>query len=164
MIDTQAATGARAFDFLVGTWDIRNRRLEELLAGSDEWDEFPARSVCHGFFDGAGSFDTIEFPTKGWLGVSLRLFDPEREEWTIYWANSRTGILQPPVAGRFVEGRGAFYGDDTHDGTPDGTPVRARSLWTKITPTSARWEQAFSIDGEKTWETNWIMELARADR
>jgi hypothetical protein len=31
----------------------------------------------------------------------------------------------------------------------------------KITPNSAQWEQAFSEDGGKTWETNWIMELER---
>ena len=79
------------------------------------------------------------------------------EEWTIYWANSSTGRLEPPVTGRFVDGRGEFSGDDTHE----GMPVRVRYVWSEITPSSARWEQAFSVDEGETWETNWIMELAR---
>src|SRR4029453_7517466 len=108
------------FDFLVGRWEVANRRLTELLAGSDDWDEFPATSVAQSFFDGAGSFDTIHFPTKGFSGMTVRLFDPERQEWTIYWANSRTGLLQPSVSGRFVDGRGEFYGDDNHDGARAG--------------------------------------------
>ncbi len=33
--------------------------------------------------------------------------------------------------------------------------------WSDITPTLARWEQAFSPDGGKSWETNWIMEFTR---
>jgi hypothetical protein len=68
------------------------------------------------------------------------------------------------VVGRFADGRGEFYGDDTHDGTPGGTPVRARYIWTVVDDRSARWEQAFSVDGERTWETNWIMDLERVDR
>ena len=30
------------------------------------------------------------------------------------------------------------------------------------TPASAHWEQAFSPDGGKTWEVNWVMEFSRA--
>jgi hypothetical protein len=145
------------FDFLHGSWDIANRRLVKRLVGSDEWDEFPGMCTCHGFFDGAGSFDEVTFPTKGWSGATIRMFAPETGEWSIYWVNNRTGLLQPPVFGRFTDGVGTFYGDDEDD----GTPVRARLLWSRITPTSARWEQAFSTDGERTWETNWTMELTR---
>jgi hypothetical protein len=61
------------------------------------------------------------------------------------------------VTGRFAVGVGVFYGDDTHE----GRDVRARYVWSEITPVSARWEQAFSADGEQTWETNWIMEFSR---
>ncbi|MEU7990685.1 hypothetical protein ACFV0L_19520 [Streptosporangium canum] len=146
------------FDFLVGTWTVTNRRLVRPLTGSTEWDEFPATSVARPVFGGAANVDEITFPTKGFSGFTLRLFDVEREEWSLYWASSRTGTLFPPVVGRFADGRGEFYGDDDHE----GTPVRARFVWSEITPVSARWEQAFSVDGEKTWETNWIMELARA--
>src|SRR5262249_31837148 len=61
---TAPATTVHDFDFLVGTWRITSRRLNELLVGSDDWDEFPATAVGQRFFDGAGSFDTVEFPTK----------------------------------------------------------------------------------------------------
>ena len=150
------------FDFLSGSWDIANRRLTTLLAGRDEWDEFPATSCCIPFFGGAANAEEYVCPAKGFRGLSIRSFDPAREEWSIWWVNSRDGRLQPPVHGRFdAERLGTFYGDDTHDGTPDGTPVRVRYLWSRITPVSARWEQAFSVDGEQTWETNWIMDLTR---
>ena len=150
--------GAHDFDFLIGSWDVANRRLATLLSDSDEWDEFPARSVCRSLFDGAANVDEIVFPTKGFAGATLRLFDPAREEWSLYWASSRTGTLFPPVVGGFRDGRGDFYGDDTHE----GIPIRAHFIWSEITGESARWEQEFSADGGRTWESNWVMELRRA--
>jgi hypothetical protein len=78
--------------------------------------------------------------------------------WSLNWSSSRSGKLFPPVVGRFgPDGRGEFHGDDTHD----GKDVRVRFVWSGISPTTARWEQAFSVDGEKTWVTNWVMEFAR---
>jgi hypothetical protein len=152
------------FDFLNGSWNIANRRLTKLLAGSDDWDEFPATSCCIPFFGGAANSEEYVCAARGFRGLSIRSFDPAREEWTIWWINSRDGRLQPPVHGRFdADGLGTFYGDDTHE----GTPVRVRYLWSRITPVSARWEQAFSVDGEqtvdaeRTWETNWIMDFTR---
>ncbi|MFL6145162.1 MAG: hypothetical protein ACJ72N_25275 [Labedaea sp.] len=145
------------FDFLHGDWDVHNRRLTKRLVGSDDWDEFPGSTRCHGFFGGAGNFDEIAFPTKGFSGATIRMFNAETGQWAIYWVNSRRSTLDPGVFGGFVDGVGTFYGDDTDD----GTPVRVRYLWSEITPASARWEQAFSVDGEQTWETNWIMALTR---
>lgn len=52
----------------------------------------------------------------------------------------------PSVYGRFVDGVGEFRGEDTHD----GIPVDVRFIWSRITPTSAKWEQVFSIDGGAT--------------
>lgn len=145
------------FDFLHGSWDVVNRRLVNRLSGSDEWEEFPSVAVCHGFFEGAGIFDEIVFPTKGFRGATLRIFDTQRERWAIYWVNSESGTLQAPVFGTFTDGKGVFYGDDFHE----GTPIRMRFVWSEITPVSALWEQAFSADGEKTWETNWTMAHTR---
>ncbi|MFD1660385.1 hypothetical protein ACFSL4_19785 [Streptomyces caeni] len=153
--------GIGDFDFLVGTWDVANRRLVAPLTGGGEWDEFPGTAVCHGtLFGGAANLDEIAFPAKGFSGLTLRLFDPVREEWSLNWVSSRTGLLQPPVHGRFGDdGRGEFHGDDTHD----GTPVRCRFIWSGITSASAYWEQAFSTDGGASWETNWTMELRRSE-
>jgi hypothetical protein len=145
------------FNFLVGSWDLENRRLKQLLAGSTEWYEFPATSECISLLGGAGNLDEMSMPTLGYSGVTLRLYNAERDEWSLYWVSSRDPKIDTPVVGRFEDGVGTFYGDDTHE----GQPIRVRFLWSKITPTSARWEQAFSTDGEETWETNWVMKFAR---
>ncbi|GAA2306845.1 hypothetical protein GCM10010149_65860 [Nonomuraea roseoviolacea subsp. roseoviolacea] len=147
------------FDFLIGTWDVRNRRLVGRLTGSDQWEEFPGRSTCSRHFDGAANVDEIVFPTMGFSGLTVRIFDPATELWSIYWANSARGVLGlPPVVGRFEGDRGEFHADDEHE----GTPVRCRFVWLVQGPDSCRWEQAFSADGEQTWETNWTMDLTRA--
>jgi hypothetical protein len=151
------------FDFYTGTWDIINRRRTDFLEDScfvqeaTEWEEFPAVSTASRHLGGMANFDEVEFPMKGLRGVTLRLFDPEREEWSLYWISSRTGTLTTPVVGRFVDGRGDFRGDDRID----GRDIRVRYLWSDITATTAHWEQAFSMDGERTWITNWIMESTR---
>ncbi|MEC3973980.1 hypothetical protein [Amycolatopsis sp. H20-H5] len=155
-------TGAGDFDFFVGDWDITNRRLLKPLTGSDEWDTFPATSRSHGLFEGAGNFDEFSCPARGFRGMTLRLYAPETGEWSLYWANNRTGRLQSPVTGRYAdngegEGEGDFYGDDEHD----GTPIRVRYRWTRVSSGSPRWEQAYSTDGEATWETNWFMDFTR---
>lgn len=147
------------FDFYVGTWDVANRRLSKPLVGSDEWDEFPGVSVAHSFFDGAGNFDEIDFPTKGFSGATVRTYDKTTDQWSLYWINSgKPATLQdPPVVGRFDGGEGLFYADDTYD----GASVKVRYRWSDITATSARWEQAFSTDDGETWETNWTMDSTR---
>ncbi|GII57878.1 hypothetical protein Pth03_62670 [Planotetraspora thailandica] len=145
------------FDFLAGTWDVANRWRTDFLDETSAWEEFPAVSRATRHFGGGASFDEIEFPTKGFSGLTIRLFDREREEWSLYWSSSRTGKLFPPVVGRFSGGRGEFYGEDTHA----GKDILARFVWSGITDTSARWEQAFSLDGGQTWVDNWVMELTR---
>jgi hypothetical protein len=152
-----SASGANDFDFLVGTWDIANRRLKKRHVGSAEWDEFPGRSTMRPVLGGLGNIDEISFRTKGWSGVTLRFFDPKNARWSIYWVNSRDGIMQSPVVGAFRNGSGEFFGDDIDD----GKPIRVRFLWRVLDKDTARWEQAFSLDGGRTWETNWVMDLLR---
>lgn len=146
------------FDFLIGSWTIRNRQLKSLFTDCADWEVFPSTSTCQPILGGIGNVEEIVFPDTGTRGMTLRLFDTERRTWSLYWANSRSGVLFPPVVGGFDQGRGDFYGDDTHD----GKPIRAHFAWSGITPTSARWEQEFSADGGRTWESNWVMEFSRA--
>lgn len=155
--ETQAPTGANDFDFLSGRWHVANRRLVRRWAGSDEWDEFPAINEVAPLLDGIGNLEQMRFPTKAWSGITLRLFDRKHEEWSLYWANSQQGVLFPPVVGRFTGTRGEFFGDDTDD----GRPVRVRFTWQSLSPTQAHWAQAFSLDGGRTWETNWTMDFTR---
>jgi hypothetical protein len=159
-----APNAARAtkhdFDFLFGSWNIRNRYLKGRLQHSTEWVEFDARSDVTPLLDGFGHLDRYSAirDDAAFEGMTLRLFDPATGEWSIHWADTgRARTLLPPMVGRFIGGVGEFYGDET----VDGKVVRCRFLWTHPTTDSARWEQAFSDDGGKTWETNWIMSLTR---
>jgi hypothetical protein len=146
------------FDFLTGTWHVANRRRTDFLDPASPWETFPGLSRASRHFDGAANFDEIAFPTLGTAGLTLRLYDPARREWSLYWASSRYGTLFPPVVGGFTDGRGEFRGADTYD----GRPVLARFLWTGISAAGAHWEQAFSTDEGGSWLTNWTMELTRA--
>lgn len=146
------------FDFLFGSWNVANRRLAALFEESDTWNEFPGRATVRPVLDGIGNIDEVTFPTHGFGGVTLRLFDLEKKVWRIYWSDTRTGVLFPAVEGVFRGGRGDFYGDDVHD----GAPVRVHFVWSGTTTDTPRWEQRFSRDGGETWETNWIMDLSRA--
>ena len=145
------------FDFLTGTWDVANRRRARFLDPASPWEEFPGVTRGSVHFGGAAHMDEIEFPTLGSSGLTLRLHDPARGTWSLYWASSRTGTLFPPVSGRFDGGRGEFFGDDEHE----GVPVRARFVWSGITADAARWAQAFSTDGGATWLDNWTMDFTR---
>ena len=148
------------FDFLFGPWNIHNRYLKGRLRHSTEWMEFDARSHVEPLLDGFGHLDRYHAVRDGspFEGITLRLFDPATGEWSIHWADTgRARTLLPPMIGRFIGGVGEFYGEET----ADGKKVLCRFLWTRPTTNAARWEQAFSEDGGKTWETNWIMTLTR---
>jgi hypothetical protein len=149
--------GARDFDFWMGSWKVHNRYLRERLKGSSEWVEFEATSVARPLLDGLGNED--EFRTDhdgGFIGMSFRFYDPEKDQWAIYWADTRRpGLLDAPVFGSFSGDVGIFEGDDTFE----GRPIRMRFIWSGITTPTPRWEQAFSEDGGETWETNWIMDF-----
>jgi hypothetical protein len=155
----QSKSGVRDFDFWIGSWKVRNRRLVERLAGSDEWEEFDAEVVARFLMDGLGNED--EFRTDhdgGFIGMSFRFFDPVEKRWSIYWADSRrSGVLDPPVFGTFEGDIGIFEGEDLFD----GRPILVRFTWSGITTPTPRWEQAFSADGGETWETNWVMDFTR---
>jgi hypothetical protein len=152
---------AHDFDFWFGRWHVHNRRLLRRLAGSEAWEEFPAEVVSRPLMDGLGNED--EFRTDhdgGMIGMAFRFFDPKSRLWSIYWADSRrSGLLDPPVIGSFADGIGLFEGHDTFE----GRPISVRFTWSGIATPEPRWEQAFSGDGGRTWETNWIMQFTSAE-
>jgi len=149
--------GRTDFDFLMGRWNVRHRRLRTLFGHADDWYEFPGTCVAQTMLNGLGNVEEHDVPTQGFKGMAVRLFDPAQRHWAIYWANSLTGILFPPVFGRFANGEGRFHGEDSCN----GRPVQVTYLWSRIAPASCRWEQSFSLNG-RDWETNWIMEFQRA--
>ena len=151
--------GSHDFDFQVGEWRVHHRVKRP--ASNDQWLEFDGTCSNRGLMDGSANVEDQRFdkPTGVTHGVALRAYDPKTAQWAIWWIDSRDpfGALDPQVKGRFENGVGTFYSD----GTLDGRPIRTRFIWSKITPTSAHWEQAYSSDAGKTWETNWIMEFQR---
>jgi hypothetical protein len=147
------------FDWFVGTWTSEQRRLRGVLVGSQDWYEFPGTHRVWNALDGIAQFDEAMFPTEGFGGITLRLYDKERDEWSLYWASSRNGLLAlPPTVGKFGEDRVGVF---TNEEEWEGTPITVRYLWSDITPASARWEQAFSADHGATWEPNWIARFTR---
>ncbi|CAN7277003.1 hypothetical protein LJR164_001326 [Phenylobacterium sp. LjRoot164] len=151
---------AHDFDFNHGDWDVTNRRLKVRGVGSDDWEVFPSYEKAELWMGGAVSIDESDFPTKGFKGMTLRLYEPGEDRWAIYWINSKDGQLQPPVYGRFKDGKGVFAGDDVDD----GRPVKVLFDWSGTDTETPRWSQAFSYDDGATWETNWIMEFRRPAR
>src|SRR5262249_35529997 len=89
--------GRADFDFLMGRWNVRHRRLRTLLNNAGDWYEFPGTCVAQPMLNGLGNVEEHDFPTQSFKGMAVRLFDPAQRHWAIYWANSLTGILFPPV-------------------------------------------------------------------
>jgi hypothetical protein len=154
------ADGANDFDFLIGQWSVRHRRLKRRLAGATDWIASSGPASARKILGGLGNIDEYEInlPEGRYIGSTLRLFNPATGLWSLHWMDSRKAVLDPPMVGRFTNGRGLFFGDDVFD----GKAVRVRFIWSDMTSTRCRWEQAFSADGGQTWEPNWTMTFSRA--
>lgn len=158
----EAPKALHDFDFLVGRWRVHHRKLKARLANNHEWTEFEGTLSNEPLMGGYSNVDdtVLNTPGRPYRGVALRSFDSKSEQWSIWWLDSRTplGPLDPPMVGGFKDGVGTFYGDDTLN----GRAVRARFIWSNISPSSGHWEQAHSPDGGKTWETDWVQDIRRA--
>jgi hypothetical protein len=154
-----ASQGMHGFDFEYGQWRVHHR--VKSAANGGIWKEFDGTCTTRAFMAGQGDIEEHVFlrPTGNTYGTAIRAFDPKTDEWAIWWIDSRYPHfpLDPPAKGRFENGVGTFYSD----AVVNGKTVRARLIWSHITPTSAHWEQATSDDAGKTWDTNWIMEFQR---
>jgi hypothetical protein len=146
--------GQHDFDFEIGTWKTHLRRLVHPLTGSTTWIEYEGTSVVRKVWNGRANL--LELVAEGaaghFEGLSLRLYNPESHQWSLNFANSNSGTLSQPTIGEFKNGRGEFFDQETLN----GRAILVRFVISDITPNSCRFEQAFSEDGGKTWETNWI--------
>lgn len=146
------------FDFVLGKWQVRHRRLKERLNQCDEWDEFIGYSSTQKVLGGFGNIEDNQlfFPEQTFRAIAVRSYDASTGNWSIWWLDGRfPGVIDVPVNGQFKDGVGTFYADDTFA----GKPIKVRFLWSQPSPNRPRWEQAFSVDGGKTWETNWTMDF-----
>jgi len=150
----QARDGQNDFDFEIGTWKTHLKRRLRPLTGSNTWVEYEGTSVVKKVLNGKANLVelTVDGPAGHIEGLSLRLYNPQSRQWSLNFANVNDGTLTPPSIGEFKNGRGEFYNQDSLN----GRSILVRFVISDITPTSCRFEQSFSDDGGKTWETNWI--------
>jgi hypothetical protein len=154
--------GSHDFDFLIGDWKAHVKRLPERLVGSNKWVEYDGISNHKKILDSNSNFEEFDVQNhKEGLRIkaqTLRLYNPESSQWSIYLLDLDKGTLGlPPVVGEFTGKRGEFYDQEEWK----GRAVLVRYVWLDISPKSARMEQSFSADGGKSWEVNWICELTR---
>lgn len=155
--NSQRATprdGSHDFDFEIGTWKTDLRRLVRPLTGSTTWVEYNRTTVVRKVWNGRANLVELEVdgPAGHIQALSLRLYNPESRQWSLNFANSAGGTMSIPTIGEFRNGRGEFYDQETLN----GRAILVRFVISDITPNSCRFEQAFSDDGGKTWEVNWI--------
>lgn len=152
--DIVAGDGQHDFDWEIGTWRTQLRRLAKPLSASDEWVEYTGTSVVTPVLDGRANLVElrVDGPAGPIHGTSLRLYNPQARQWSLNYASARSGVLSRPQTGGFKDGRGEFYGQEELD----GRAILVRFVISDISADSARFEQAFSDDGGRTWETNWI--------
>lgn len=157
-----ARDGQHDFDFEAGTWTTHLRRLRSPLSGSSAWIEYQGTTVVRKVMDGRANLAelVVDGPAGRIEGLSLRLYQPKSRQWTLNFSNMTDGLLTVPMIGAFNDGRGEFYAADTFN----GRAVLVRFVITPAGPDVYRFEQAFSADGGKTWEVNWIAtDTRRAD-
>jgi hypothetical protein len=150
----EARDGRHDFDFEIGIWKTHLKRLVKPLTGSTTWVEYNGLTKVTKVLEGKANL--VELTAKGpagtFEGLSLRLYNPQARQWSLNFANANSGVLTPAAVGEFKNGRGEFYNQDTLN----GRSILVRFVISDITPNSCRFEQAFSDDGGKTWEVNWI--------
>jgi hypothetical protein len=156
---TGQAGGEHDFDFEFGTWKTELTRLLHPLSGSHTWVKYEGTTVVHKLWNGHANL--VELKADGsaghFEGLNLRLYNPQSHQWSLNFANSRAGTFSQPTIGEFKNGRGEFFDQETLN----GRAILVRFVISDITSNSCRFEQAFSDDGGKTWEVNWIAKDTR---
>ena len=151
--------GQHDFDFVIGRWKIHLKRHVHADNGTDTWKEFDGYGSYRKVWEGRANLNEFEAdsPSGHIQGLTLRTYNPNTHQWSLYWASSQDGILGIPQVGQFHDGRGEFYAQDTLDGKSQFI----RYVWTHNGANSAHFEQAFSADGGKTWDDNWVSDMVR---
>ena len=151
--------GQHDFDPLIGSWKYHLKRRLHPLTGSTTWVELDGTGVCYKIWDGRANLDTIVVDGANLHieGLTLRTYNPQTHQWSLYWSNSKDGKVGAPQIGEFKDGRGEFYAQDDLN----GKIIFVRYSWTNLNTDTPHFEQSFSNDGGKTWEVNWITDQTR---
>ena len=147
------------FDFFEGKWLLHNKKLKTRLNQCTEWIEFESTQEMYKILKGIGNIDNFlaEFDGEPFEGMTVRLFNPTTKLWSIYWADSNVGVLDPPVLGSFENNVGHFFTKDIFN----NKKVIVVFRWDAIDKDNPIWSQAMSDDNGKTWEWNWYMYMSR---
>jgi hypothetical protein len=154
-VATTQRDGQHDFDFLLGSWKSHYKVLRHPLSGSHDWYEFDGTNVVRPLLHDQGNIEegNLYRPAGRIDALTLRMYNPATHDWSLYWATVKSGLSIPPQVGRFnAAGVGDFYDNETYA----GKPIVVRYHWTHTGRTVWHFEQSFSADGRKTWETNWI--------
>jgi hypothetical protein len=151
--------GQHDFDFNIGKWRSHIQSLANPLTGSTTWVKQEGTTTVRKVGDGRASLEEIEAVGPGghFEGTNLYLYNPQSHQWSQTLAISALGTLGVPAIGEFKNGRGELYSQEVHN----GRTILVRIIWSEIKPDSHRFEQAYSDDGGKTWETNLIANAER---
>jgi hypothetical protein len=154
IIQPSASSSPNDFDFLVGKWRLKHRKLKSRLTNSNTWEEFETVVEDFKILEGMGNMDVGRaiIDGKPWEGRTLRLFDPKTRLWSLYWLSSNAEGMDPPVVGSFENGVGHFFGKDVFN----GKNIVVLFRWDARDKDHSKWSQAFSPDNGKTWEWNWF--------
>jgi hypothetical protein len=155
LVTPTARDGRHDFDALHGTWRTHYRMLRKRLANDHEWYACEGTSVVRAFWAGQGNLEDgdVHCPDRVIGGMTLRTYDAETHQWSLWWGTRKLGIVPPPQVGHF-DGTGAATGAFFANDTWEGKPIIVRFQWT-MDREHPRFEQAFSTDGGATWEPNW---------
>lgn len=159
---TELRDGQHDWDPLFGTWKMHLHRQLHPLTGSNEWADFISHDNTRKVWGGRANLDELEAegPAGHIEGLALRLYDPQFRQWRIYWANSADPVVENPMIGRYKNSHeGEFYDQELYH----GQAIYVRFHWTNVSQNSGDFEQAFSTDGGKSWEPNWITTMSRED-
>src|SRR5205814_9840268 len=88
-----------------------------------------------------------------------REYHSETHQESLKWTNSSYGVINKPMIVEFKDGRGEFFDQEEFN----SRMILARNGFSEITPNSSRFEQAFSDDGGKSCEINWVMTFMRQE-
>jgi hypothetical protein len=157
--DISARDGRHDFDFNVGVWRTHIKRILDPLSGSTRSMELNGTVTVRTVWEGRAELEEIEAdgPNGHWEGLTLFLYNPDAHQWSQTFANSKSGVLTPPLIGAFKDGRGELYAKDTFN----DRAILVRAVWSDITPDSHHFEQSYSDDGGKTWAAAFIATLTR---
>ncbi len=155
---------SRDFDFLVGTWNATLHRLDKPLTGSTKWVEMHGKLTMRKILGGPANTDEMVVENKETgatsRGFTVRVYDAALKEWRIYWSPPNGGNLGLPVIGHFENGEGNFYDQEEWN----GRMIFVHYRWFDISEDAAHFEQSFSVDGGRTWETNWKTSYTRESK